>query len=234
MKTIALISILTLSLVSLSSAEKKVGVSESEFNYGRIIQHVVLTHDYWIKSLGDEPVKIVQTIPGCGCTQIPLTDSIIPPGDSVNMRIILNTQNFMGRITKHPAFRTDADTTEVKLKMYAEVERDPDNSVPFKISPREADVSQFTDKVRRRGRVLITNQSSETFTINPVDTSNRSFSVRFPEKIAPGETVEVFLLVHKEAIETEFKESITFEAVGQTERVRYSIPVVRIYKPSEQ
>ena len=232
MKSLFLISVLILLLVSLSSAEKKVGISESEFNYGKIIQHVVLTHDYWIKSIGDEPVRIMRTLPGCGCTEMPLTDSVIAPGDSVNMRIVLNTQSFMGRITKHPSFYTDADTVEVKLKMYAEIEMDADNSVPFKISPREGDISQFSDKPRRRGRVLITNQGEETYLINPVDTSNRSFAVRFPEKIAPGETAEVFFVVHKDALESEFKESVTFEAVGQTERVRYSIPVVRIYKPS--
>lgn len=215
-------------------AEKKASVSERDFNFGKTVQHVTIIHDFWIRADGDEPVRIIKAIPGCGCTKIPLVDSIIEPGDSISFRVILNTQAFRGQINKHPAIITDADSAKIKLNLYAEVDTRPTKSRPLRLNPIELDVSQFGQKTRRRAKLLISNQSDEAFTITPIDTTNRSFAIRLPETIPVGDTAEVFVVVHKEAIETDFKESITFEAVGKTIRQRYTIPVIRLYKPDKR
>ena len=215
-------------------AEKRVTVSESSFNFGKVIQHVTITHDFWLKAVGDEPVRITKVLPGCGCTQIPLIDSVIAPGDSTCLRIILDTQSFRGRINKYPSFITDADTAKFKLKLFAEIDTEPTTSHPLRLAPFELDVSQFSKKSRRRGSLLISNHSQQDFTITPIDTTGRSFAVRLPKTIPAGDTTEVFVMVHKDAVETDFKESITFEAVGETIRQRYTIPVIRMYKPDKR
>lgn len=231
-------AIIILTLVLLIStavfADKKVSVSESSFNFGKTVQHVTIIHDFWIKSVGDETVRITKVIPGCGCTQIPLTDSVIAPGDSTSLRIILDTQAFRGRINKNPSFETDADTAPFKLKLFAEIVTEPASARPLRLNPVELDVSQFSKKTRRRGKLIISNRSGQDFAITPVDTTNRSFAIRLPAIIPAGDSAEVFVVVHKEAVETDFKESITFEAVSETTRQRYTIPVIRLYKPDKR
>lgn len=231
-------AVISLTLVLLIStavfAEKKVSVSESSFNFGKTVQHVTIIHDFWIKSIGDEPVTITKISPGCGCTKIPLLDSVIAPGDSTSLRIILDTQAFRGRINKHPSFVTDADTAAFKLKLFAEIVTEPASARPLRLNPVELDVSQFSQKTRRRGKLVIISRSLQDFTITPVDTTNRSFAVRLPAIIPAGDSAEVFVVVHKDAVESDFKESITFEAVSETTRQRYTIPVIRLYKPDKR
>lgn len=234
MKSLTISVVLVLLTATASLAEKKVSVSERDFDFGKTVQHVTITHDFWIKAVGDEAVRITKVIPGCGCTQIPLKDSVIAPGDSTSLRIILDTQSFRGRINKKPSFFTDADMAEVKLKLFAEIETEPSTGHPLRLNPVELDVSQFSPKTRRRARLLVSNVSLQDFTITPVDTTNRSFGVRLPQIIEAGQTVEVFVVVHKDAVETSFKESITFEAVSETVRQRYTIPVIRLYKPDKR
>lgn len=227
----ALFAILLLLVAGSAKAEVSYTLNETAFNFGKTPQHVTVTHNFWIKSTGDELLRIEKVDPGCGCTTIPLPDSTVAPGDSVRLQIILDTKNFRGRINKTPKFKTNADSAMVSLKIFAEMITSQATGMPLWISPPKVNVSQFGPKVRRRAKLVITNYGDEPFRLTPIDTANRSFAIRLPELINPGDSAEVFIVVHKEAVETEFKESVTFEGIGKTKRIRYSIPVVRTYYP---
>ena len=95
--------ILIVAVASVSYAEAKLEIPSRSFNFGKVIQHVTITHEFWLKSVGDEPLTVTQIWPGCGCTQIPLEDSTIAPGDSLALKIILDTQSFRGNLAKHPS-----------------------------------------------------------------------------------------------------------------------------------
>ncbi len=227
-----ILSILSILFVaSMAAGEASYTLSESTFNFGRTPQHVIVTHDFWVKSTGDEPLRIEKVNPGCGCTTIPMPDSLVMPGDSARLQIVLDTKNFRGRINKKPSFKTNIDSAMVSLKLYAEMVTNLETATPLRITPAKVNVSQFGPKPRRRAKLMIRNYSEEPFKLSPVDTAFRSFAIKLPELIAPGDSAEIFIVVHKDAVETEFKQSITFEALGETERIRYTIPVMRTYYP---
>ncbi|MCP4685926.1 MAG: DUF1573 domain-containing protein, partial [bacterium] len=56
-------------------AGPKLEIKEATFDFGRISQNRILTHDFWLRSVGDDTVRVIRLWPGCGCTQIPLEDS---------------------------------------------------------------------------------------------------------------------------------------------------------------
>ena len=135
---------------------------------------------------------------------------------------------------KKPSIVTNADTAKVHLKIYAEMEVDLAASRPLQISHLNVDVSQFSEKPRRRGKVMIANHSGDDFSLVLIDTAGRSFGVLMPEVVPANDTVEVFVVVHKDATETAFSQSFTLEATSSNMRVRHTVPVVRIYDPKKK
>lgn len=209
-----------------ASAGPQLEVKEATFDFGRITQHRVLKHDFWLKSVGDDTVKIVRLWPGCGCTQIPLEDSTIAPGDSLPMTIIFNTGRFMGPVHKTPNFETNATTGKVELNIYARVLTENDDPGPLEVRPEALDVSQFGEKTRRRARFHIENRTDNDMKLVVTDSSGKSFDVKLPDKVGAGETVEAIITVHEDKVGDDFDESMTFRAFGPEES-SYTLPVKR-------
>ena len=220
-----------LTVASVTMAGPKLDVPERSFDFGKIIQNSTLVHSFWLKSVGDDTLRVLNIWPGCGCTQVPLEDSTIAPGDSTELQIILDTRRFKGHITKRPSLQTNADTAKVYLQVMAEMVMDPDSSYPLVLSPRWIDVSQYTVKPRRRGKLTINNRSDLEVNITPIDTERKGFDPRLPETIGPGDSAEVVIIVDEDQVESSFMQSITFEATSPMGRYRYSIPIRRDYNP---
>ncbi len=211
------------------AAGPKVEVPESTIDFGKTVQKAVLTHSFWIKSTGDDTLRIMKIEPGCGCTQAPLADSVLAPGDSTTFKIIFSTGRFVGHVAKSPYFITNASADKVYLKILAELETEPQSSRPVVINPPVVDVSQFGERTRRRARFLIENRTDNDLNVSVVDSSLKSFKVEIPKRIKAGEAAAGLISVCKEAVETSFEESITLE-FDDPARSRYSIPIKRMYR----
>lgn len=229
-----LVLLLLLLGVVVAQAEPKLVVTETEFNYGKVAQQSELYHGFWLKSVGDDTVRIVEVFPGCGCTQIPLPDSTLAPGDSLKLQIILNTQRFFGFVTKKPYIEINRSEDKlVHFHIYAQVLPDPATDSPLVLDPPRLDVSQFTVKPRRRSTLSITNKTDETFKLALVDVSTSKLKVELPDKVGPHETVKARVTVDKDSMEESFTRSFTFEATSSKQRVRHSVAVYRLYRPRE-
>lgn len=229
-----LVILLVLLGVVVAQAEPKLIVTETEFNYGKVAQQSELSHGFWLKSVGDDTVRILEVFPGCGCTQIPLPDSTLAPGDSLELEIILNTERFFGFVTKKPYIEINRPEDKlVHFHIYAQVLPHPETDSPLVLEPSQLDVSQFSVKPRRRSTFTITNKTDETFDLALIDVSTPMFTVDLPDKIGPHETVKAQVIVGKDSIEESFRESFTFEATSSTQRVRHSLAVHRLYRPKD-
>lgn len=100
----ALILIFTLSVL----AGPAVDISPDSFNFGKTIQRSKVSHTFWIKSTGDQDLIITKIEPGCGCTQAPIGDTVVAPGDSTALEIILSTKSYRGFLSKRPYILTNA------------------------------------------------------------------------------------------------------------------------------
>jgi len=226
----SLIAAVSISFLAASGfAGPKVKITDDTINFGKTPQQSVLTHAFWIKSVGDEALHIKEVVPGCGCTKALLTDSLIAPGDSARLQINFSTGRMNGMVAKRPYITTNASEEKQFLKIYAEMLVDSVATKPIQLAPLTLDVSQFNEKPRRRGTFKITNTSSQDLTLSVVDSSFKSFTVKLPSVIKAGATVDGIVTVRKENIETEFKESLTI-ATNDTESSRFTLPVTRLYK----
>ncbi|MEW6412235.1 MAG: DUF1573 domain-containing protein [Candidatus Zixiibacteriota bacterium] len=222
-----IILIIGMAFVSTVLAAPKATITDNSFDFGKIVQHTKVSHTFWIKSTGTEPLRITKIVPGCGCTQIPLTDSVIAPGDSTALEILFSSKSFYGRIVKTPSIFTNASDEKIGLMIKAEVLLEPDSLMPLRVTPYEVDVSQAGERERRYSIFLIENLTNRDYTLKLVDGNAGTFKVTLPEMIKAGETVEGMVVVNDVSTAKDFEKSITFE-IGDDFHTRYTLPVKRL------
>ncbi len=223
--------VLLVSLFALTAgapAAPELEIREATFDFGRVSQNRVLTHDFWLKSIGDDTLRVVRLWPGCGCTQIPLADSTIAPGDSLALTIIFNTGRFVGAVHKTPKLTTNVSGDKIELNIHARVLTKDDGPGPLEVRPEVLDVSQFGEKPRRRARFHIENRTDDDMRLVVTDSTGKSFDIKLPGKVGAGETVEGIVTVHEDRVKDDFDESVTFRAFGPAEG-SYTLPVKRRY-----
>jgi hypothetical protein len=211
------------------NAAPKIKLSESNYSFGKITQHKIMTKRFWIKSVGDKPARVKEAVQDCACTNIYLKDSLINPGDSVPVDISLNSRSFIGFVNKRSHYLIEGSPDTTYLMLYAEVLIKPEDYKPITLAPIPVDVSQFSDKPRRKGVFSLTNNGPDTLQIVVVDSSAKSFDVQIPSQIKPGEKIEGIVIVKKNMVKSSFDESFAIEFTDDG-RTRLSIPVSRVYQ----
>lgn len=97
-------------------------------DFGKFEARDVQTREVYIKNTGDEPLVILKTFRGCGCSSIEYSHEPIAPGDSVAVKVTLDARSRKpGLIRKHIRVTTNADNPVVAIFLKGEVAR------PFRV-----------------------------------------------------------------------------------------------------
>jgi hypothetical protein len=208
-------------------AGSKILIPDASFNFGKVPQQCSVSKTFWIKSVGDDTLRVTKVVPGCGCTQIPLEDSVLAPGDSASFQIIFSTHSYRGFVTKKPYLETNADSQKVFCEINAEILVDKELFRPVRLNPFKLDVSQFTVEPRRKATAWIINVSDQDLDIEVVDSAGKDFVVEIPAHVKANDSAEVVLTVNEDAVKKEFDQSFTFY-VSDEVHSRFSLPVKRM------
>jgi len=227
LKSISLIVIFNILVISIGvQAGPQIFLPETEFNWGKICQNRTVSHTFWIKSVGDDTLIIKKVVPGCGCTKAPLQDSVLAPGDSTRLDIFFSTKSYRGYVTKKPYLQTNIGDEITYLKIYSLLVAEPEIDLPLYLNPPYIDVSQYTEKPRRKASFLIENRGDVDFKLTLVDWGRDFFDVDLPNLVKAGETVEGSILVHEDKVPYDFNLSLTF-AINDIDETRYTLPIER-------
>jgi hypothetical protein len=227
--TLSFFTLLLLAYTGRLYAGPAIEIPEPTFDFGRVCQNAKIAHIFWIKSVGDDTLRVTKVVPGCGCTQAPLRDSTIAPGDSTDLEIFFSTKSYRGPVSKRPYLVTNAGPDNVYVKISAQLEPEPEAVMPISLSPYTLDISQFSEQPRRKAKFLIQNKGDQDYELTLVDWSRNHFDVELPKKIKAGETVEGLVTIHEDKVESEFEQSLTFETNDEN-HTRYTLPVKRMYR----
>ncbi|MFH2048853.1 MAG: DUF1573 domain-containing protein [bacterium] len=222
-----LFSVLCVMIMStFAQAGPKIFLPETEFNWGKICQNRTVNHTFWIKSVGDDTLIITKVVPGCGCTKAPLQDSVLAPGDSTRLDIFFSTKSYRGYVTKKPYLLTNIGEEITYLKIYSLLVAEPENDLPLYLNPQYIDVSQYTEKPRRKASFLIENRGDIDYKLTLIDWERDFFDVDLPSLVKAGETVEGSIMVHEDKVPYDFNLSLTF-AINDIDETRYTLPIER-------
>lgn len=83
-----------------------------------------MRRDLTIRNAGNQPLRIYEVRPSCGCTTAPLDTNLLGPGEQTTMHVTLNLPSANGPIKKYVTIRTNAGPDSVKLlSLSANVQR---------------------------------------------------------------------------------------------------------------
>lgn len=223
------ILILTGLLAGPALAGPQLEISQDSFDFGYVPQHARVSRLFWLKSAGDQTLKIVQVDPGCSCTQTPLEKRTLPVGDSTALRLIFRTQYYRQPVMKHPKIYTNGQPATMELTFTAVVTDRPDSTYPVIVKPYKLDLSQLNERPVTEADFEIVNRSDQQLYITTFPDFDPMFSVWLPSEIGPGKTGHGHLKLSKEAIDRSFEASFTFEAfeVKSEKKTRFTVPVKR-------
>ncbi|MEA3239421.1 MAG: DUF1573 domain-containing protein, partial [Candidatus Bipolaricaulota bacterium] len=106
-------------------AAPQITANESVYQFGTVLEGVVVTHTFVLTNNGDEMLAITSVHTSCGCTTIDLAKKNLAPGKSVNLDAILDTVGFGGRTITKMIYVESNDPAEPRfvLQMQGTVNR---------------------------------------------------------------------------------------------------------------
>ncbi|HIG04350.1 MAG TPA: DUF1573 domain-containing protein [Planctomycetes bacterium] len=94
--------------VPLISGTPKIVLGENVTDYGEMLQGEVIERDIFIRNDGDEVLNVWRVNPSCGCTKILNKPSQVAPGETVAIRIEVDSKKIKpGDTRKGVTFETD-------------------------------------------------------------------------------------------------------------------------------
>lgn len=141
-----------------------------------------------ITNKGDEPLRIYEVKPACGCTTAPIDKDVLLPGDTATVDVTLDLKNTDGKLEKMVSFMSnDPVTPTARFKLNANVivplSKSP-NYLPFGI----ADVGSEAE-----ARMIITNNTEKDITVIRVVTTPLNLNINIDKGtvLKAGEKFEV-------------------------------------------
>jgi hypothetical protein len=125
MKKILLVILLF--LISITGfAQYKIGPKiqweDENWIWGKIImEQGVVGHMYKFMNVGDEPVKITEVLPSCGCTAAEWSTQSILPGKSGFVKVKFDPKGKLGPNSKYVTVKTNSNPAVFTLTMKGEV-----------------------------------------------------------------------------------------------------------------
>jgi hypothetical protein len=218
-----------LTAFGVASAAPSLVIPNQSFDFGYAPQQSELSYSYWLHSTGSDTLKILQVIPGCGCTKAPLEKETLAPGDSTRLEVTFSSKRYQGQITKQPRIQTNVGPPDMTVKFTTNIVRRPDSTFPVLIKPYKLDLTQQGDKVRDEIRFTIQNISDQALSPSMVTSRPDLWTLELPTRISAGQTAEAVLKLTLEGIGQEFEKSFTFELSDESHS-RFTVPVKRVMR----
>jgi hypothetical protein len=122
----------------------KIKFKETAWNFGKIKQGEVATHEFVFANEGDDTLTIEKVSTTCGCTAALVSDRSIPPGKSGKIEVKFDSRGYSGQITKVVTVQSnDPKDPQRPLEIKAEIEVPP--SAKIEIDPYNYDAGLMVE-----------------------------------------------------------------------------------------
>jgi hypothetical protein len=175
MKERAIIAMAALFLVvagasAAAGKEARAQFKEEAWDFGKIKQGEVLTHEFVFVNDGEAPLVIERVATSCGCTAALASEDRIAPGKEGRIKATFDTRGYSGRVVKYVTVESnDAANARRELKISAEIDVPPQPRI--ELDRYNADL----------GLSLEGEESSTRFTVRNVGELELKIEIAHPE-----------------------------------------------------
>lgn len=99
---------------------------ESQWDFGKVKEGAVLTHNFVFRNNGDSSLIIQRVKTSCGCTAALASTQEIPPGQKGEIQVKFHTRGYAGNVSKFIFVESnDSDQPRKRLVVSADIEVPP-------------------------------------------------------------------------------------------------------------
>jgi len=176
------------------SGSPQVVFKEKEWNFGKIKQGEVVSHEFIFHNEGTAPLKIIRVTTSCGCTAALVSETEIAPGKEGRLKVTFDSHGYSDKVIKYIFFDTnDPKTPQVELTITAQVEVGP--AARIELDRYNLDLGISLEGEETSAKFTVKNSGQLELSI---DTESPEFSfyvagrkISFPYRIPAGKSVEL-------------------------------------------
>lgn len=183
----------TLTLASTSWAAPELSVDHGSFSFGTITQGKKVQHNFQIKNSGDQPLQIKQLIASCGCTAATPSSTLIAPGKSAEIKVIFDSANFTGKVSKTVAMTTNA----AKGPNYTFV-MEGTILEEIQVAPRQLSLGPMKPGVAKEVKLTVANHGTKSLRLLSANANSKSLQIKpvlHKTEIKPGESATIDVVI---------------------------------------
>ncbi len=182
--------LLSLCLASTLAAQPRLSLERTDIDLGVIYRGDTKKTSFTLKNVGNEPLKILQVVPSCGCTALKRPKEVLQPGEEEIVEVEFSSATFRGRVESK---RVDILTND-PLAEYATVKLSAD--VREELAPETGTSLLWFGSVRLGTeavqRITFRNITDKPITITATKSSAPRIKVTTSKKrLAPDDTVDI-------------------------------------------
>jgi hypothetical protein len=98
-------------------------VAETKFDFGKMKDGDVVSHDYVIKNTGNAPLMVANVQTSCGCTAPSFPKEPVMPGQEAIITLEFNSAGKEGQVVKNALIIANTDNSPFSIGFEANVEK---------------------------------------------------------------------------------------------------------------
>jgi hypothetical protein len=213
-----------------SQKSGRLDLQERVFDFGMVPREAKVVHDFVLKNVGNDTLKILDIKAGCACTTAPVGKKVLAVNDSTIMPVTFSTGRASGNTEKGVKITTNMEPRGLfPLAIRAYVESPTMKTPALTAEPRTMEYTPPDPEEKGTEKVELANNGDMELTLKIVDYTVKLGEPKLKDsKIKPGK---------KGTLEFEFAPmrnmrpvngSVTLAVLDGDDLVmRYTIPVIR-------
>lgn len=184
--------------LALAAKEPMIQFQEEKWDFGKVKQGDILSHEFVFKNVGEAPLSILRVRTSCGCTAALVSEKKIEPGKEGRIKVTFNSGGYAEKIVKSIYVDSDdPNRSNLELLVSAEIEVPPKPKI--KVDPYNLDLGLLLEGEELRGKVTIKNEGELELSVDSAREKatflRAGKPLSFPLKLASGKSVEVELRI---------------------------------------
>jgi hypothetical protein len=191
----AIAAALLLSTILSAGEKKPVGnFKETSWDFGKIKQGEVLTHEFVFSNDGQAPLVIERVATSCGCTAALVSEDKIGPGKTGRIKVTFDSRGYSGKVIKYVYVESN-DSADPRREMVVSAEIEVPPQPRIELDRYSLDLGLSLEGEETSGRVLIRNVGELELKVEASHPEFRFYvggkPAAFPLLMAAGKSAEV-------------------------------------------
>jgi len=174
----------------ISGQSPKIFFENPNYDFGKIIKGQKVEYVYKFENQGNIDLEISKVKSSCGCTAAILTDKIIPPGETGEIKATFNSGSYLGKVMKSITVKSnDPEKSSYRLTLTGNIEE------IISANPKSINFGSiyYGGKMDKTATINIVSSSGQNFKIEKVKPSIPLVSAAISEKLDNGYIIKVAL-----------------------------------------